>query len=197
MLLPFLHQRMRVTEQLLTRSNEVLAKYVDGDLDLQPALMQFLGEAATGYRQLGLATAENEMRVLEGECVSAAQGVHPLTLERVTTRRRELARAIALRALQRSAERLRSDLERDTSVLANVTTQLRPMLLAAIQKGLHTDPANGPSRNKAPLLPERLWKAMLADPDLQLAARQVAMQVGVHDIHLLLQDLIEAAGVGG
>ena len=130
------------------------------------------------------------MLALQAEFVSAGQGVNPMTLERVTSHRREMQRAIALRVLQRSAEQLRADLERDARGLADAGAQLRPLLLAAMQKGL-VRPRRGKPMSQAQF--HRLWRAVLGEPDLALAARQVAMQLSVYDIHLLLADLIDAA----
>ena len=189
-MLPFLHDRLQAMERLLARSSEMLAKYNRLDLDLAPALTEFLDQAIAGYHALNRAEVQNQLLALKAEFVSAGQGTHPLTLEKVTSRRREMVRAIALRVLQKSAEQLRADIERDAGLLANAGAQLRPIVLAAIQKGLiplgQAKPVNQKQLDK-------LWRALLADSDLQLAARQVAMQVSVYDIQLLLADLIQAA----
>ncbi len=189
-MLPFLHERLRATEALLAASSEVLAKHNRLDLDLAPALTAFLDRAIAGYRALNRSSGENQLLALQAEFVSAGQGVNPMTLERVTSHRREMQRAIALRVLQRSAEQLRADLERDARGLADAGAQLRPLLLAAMQKGL-VRPRRGKPMSQAQF--HRLWRAVLGEPDLALAARQVAMQLSVYDIHLLLADLIDAA----
>ena len=190
-MLPFLHDRLRAMEALLAASSGVLAKYNRLDLDLAPALTAFLDQAIAGYRALSRTSGENQLLALQAEFVSASHGVNPLTLERVTSHRREMQRAIALRALQRSAEQFRTDLERDAKVLADAGTQLRPIVLAAMQKGL-VRPRPGKPMSQTQL--ERLWRAVLDERDLGLAARQLAMQVSVYDIELLLADLIDAAG---
>ena len=187
---PFLHQRLQALAGLQAASSAMLAKYNRLDLDLAPALSAFLDQAVQGYRALGLASAENRLLALQAQTVSAAQGTHPDTLERVTSHRRELQRAVALRVLQHSAEQLRGDIERDQRQLDDTRAQLRPMVLLALQLGLVT------LRGRQPLaLPrlETLWRAMLAHADLQLAARQLAMQASVHDVLLLLAGLVEAA----
>lgn len=189
-MLPFLHERLRATEALLAVSSKVLAKHNRLDLDLAPALTAFLDQTIAAYRALNRTSAENQLLALQAEHVSASQGVNPLTLERVTSHRREMQRAIALRVLQRSAEQLRADLERDAKLLADAAAQLRPILLAAMQKGL-VRPRVGKPMSQAQL--DRLWRAVLNEPDLSLPARQVAMQVSVYDIQLLLADLIDAA----
>lgn len=189
-MLPFVHDRLRATEALLAASSDVLAKHNRLDLDLAPALTAFLDQAIASYRALNRTSGENQLLVLQAEFVSASQGVNPLTLERVTSHRREMQRAIALRVLQRSAEQLRADLERDAKLLAEAGAQLRPIVLAAMQKGL-VRLRPGKAMTQAQL--DRLWRALLNEPDLALAARQVAMQVSVYDIQLLLADLIDAA----
>ena len=189
-MLSFLHERVRTLDGLVARSNAVLSKYNSADLDVAAALIDFLDETIAVYHALNQATVENRMLVLKAECVTASQGTNPLTFERVTTNRRAMQRAVALRVLQVSAEQLRADVERDTKQLADASGQLRPIVLAAIQKGL-VDVSRCAPRDHPDL--ERLWRDLLADDDIQLAARQVALQVSVHDIQLLLVTLLDAA----
>ena len=189
-MLPFLHDRLRAAEALLASSSQVLAKHNRLDLDLAPALTAFLDQAIASYRTLNRASEENQLLALQAEFVCATHGVNPLTLERVTSHRREMQRAVALRVLQRSGEQLRADLERDAKLLADASAQLRPIVLAAMQKGLLRP---RPGRPMSQVQIERLWRAVLNEPDLALAARQLAMQVSVYDIQLLLADLIDAA----
>lgn len=189
-MLAFLHDRVRALQQLLDRSSEVLAKYNRLDLDLAPALHAFLDEAVSGCRALGRSNLENQLLTLKAQFVSAVHGTHPLTLERVTSHRRELVRAVALRVLQQSAEQLRVDIDRDGQTLAEGRAQLRPIVLLAIRKGLISLARRKPP-SQAQL--DTLWRALCKDADAALAARQVALQVGVYDIQLLLSDLIQAA----
>lgn len=189
-MLPFLHERLRATEALMMSSSEVLAKYNRLDVNLAPALEAFLEQAVAGYRALNRTAGENQLRALQAEFVSASHGVHPLTLERVSSHRREMQRAIALRVLQRSAEQLRFDLELDARLLAEANALLRPIVLAAIQKGLVHSLLSEPMSQTTL---EEFWRVLLDQPDLALAARQVAMQMSVFDIQLLLGDLIDAA----
>ena len=186
-MLPFLHHRLQLLQQLLERSSEVLVKYNRFDLDLAVALTEFLDEAITLYGSLNDASAENELLVLKAQFVSAQNGTHPLTLERVTNHRREMMRAIALLVLQQSALKLRTDTEQVTQKLYEGRTQLRPITLVAMQKGLI--PQHDPlSQSQL----EDLWLVLLEEPEIQLAARQLAMQLSLFDIHLLLSDLISA-----
>ena len=190
-MLSFLHERVRAMDRLLVGSNAVLTKYNDADLDVDAALTGFLDETIAVYHTWNRVTAENRMLALKAECVTASQGTNPLTLERVTTNRRAMQRAVALRVLQASAEQLRTDVELDTKQLADVSSQLRPIVLMGIRKGLVNVSQSVP---RSQLDMERLWRALVADEDIQLAARQVAMQVSIYDIQLLLDTLMDAAG---
>ncbi len=189
-MLPFLHQRLQVLERLQADCSAVLAKYNRLDLDLWPTLTAFLDQAIASCQQLNRAGWENQFLALKAQCVSAAQGTHPDTLERITSHRRELQRAVALRVLQHSAALLRSEIERDQQALADANTQLRTMLLMAIQQQLvPMQPRKAVSQRQL----DTLWRTLLKTPEMQLAARQLAMQVSVPDLQLLLGDLIHAA----
>lgn len=186
----FLHERLQALQRLLARSSEVLAKYNRLDLDLAAALTDFMDEAIAGSRTLGRAQLENQLLALLAQFVSAQQGTHPLTLERTIGHRRELQRSVALHVLQRSAELLRADIALDSQALSDGRALLRPIVLAAIQQGL-VDPRAGAPPGQPEL--EALWGSLLQSPDIHLAARQLAMQLGVYDIQLLLAELIQAA----
>lgn len=185
-MLPFLHHRLQQLEQLLKRSSAVLVKYNQLDLDLAVALTEFLDEAITLYRAINRASTENELLALKAQFVSSEHGTHPLTLERITSHRREMMRAIALRVLQQSALQLRTDAEQVTHTLNEARTQIRPIVLLAMQKGLIFQPQPQDQIDE-------LWRGLLKEPEIQLAARQVAMQISLFDIHLLLSDLIAVA----
>lgn len=187
---PFLHGRLQSLERLLARASEVLAKYNRLDLDLAPALTGFLDDAIATQRALQRGAAENELLALKAQFVSAEHGVHPVTLERATGHRRELLRGVALRVLQHSAEQLRNDIARDRQRLDEATVQLRPIVLLAFRQGLIT------ARTRRPMSQARLetlWRDLLRETDVALAARQLAMQLSLHDILLLLADLVDAS----
>lgn len=190
-MLPFLHERLRALGALLDQSSAVLAKYNACDLDLHGALTDLLDESVAVYRRLNWATAENRLLALQSEYVAAREGTNPLTLERVVSHRRALQRAVALRVLNESSEQVRSDVEDDTQRLADVTALLRPIVLAGIQRDVIRIPWPTPSDPEAVA---RVWRDVLAHPELRLAGRQVAMQMSVYDIHLLLVPLLEDAG---
>jgi hypothetical protein len=177
-------------QQLLERSNAVFVKYNQLDLDLALALTGFLDEAISLYRALNRASAENELLALKAQFVSAEHGTHPLTLERITSHRREMMRSIALRVLQQSALQLRTDYEQVTQTLNEARIQLRPIVLLAMQKGLISQSQRKQiSQHQL----DELWRSLLKEPDIVLAARQVAMQISLFDIQLLLSELITAA----
>lgn len=190
-MLPFLHGRLRVLERLLERSGGVLRKFNDQDLDVHVAFGALLDEAAAAYRDLGRATAENRVLALKAECVAASHGTNPQTLEQVTSHRRAMQRGVVLRTLQVLTEQLRADVNADEAKLAEAAALLRPIVLAGAQKGIV--PLPWPSPGDAAAV-EALWRALGADAELRLATRQVAMQVSLPDVHLVLDDLLESAG---
>ncbi len=186
-MLPFLHHRLRLLEQLLRRSSDVLVKYNRFDLDLAVALTGFLDEAIALYGSLGEASGENELLTLKAQFVSAQAGTNPLTLERLTTHRREMMRAIALLVLQQSAQRLRADAERVAQRLCDGRSQLHKITLMAMQQGL-IPPQGQICQGEL----EQFWHTLLNEPGICLAARQLAMQLSQFDVQLLLADLIGA-----
>ncbi len=192
-MLPFLHDRLQKLRLLLTQSSEVFVKYNRLDLDFGPALTGWLDEAIAANRALGRAGVENELLALKAQLVSAEHGIQPSTGERVTSHRRAMIRSVALRVLQQSAQQLRADIAADDQSLAEARAQLRPILLLAIQKGLVT--LEPPVTISQPEI-DRLWRALLKEPETHLAAQQIAMQFSLFDVQLLLSDLIAAARQG-
>lgn len=186
---PFVHDRLQKLQRLLARSSEVLGKYNRLDLDLANAVHSFLDEATAAHQALQLLAVENALLALKAQFISAEHGTHPETLVRSTGHRRELVRAIALRVLQHSAEQLRNDINQDQQGLLDATKQLQPLVLLAVRDGLLVPPRG---RRLGQRRLQRLWQALLQAPDSALAARQLAMQVSVYDILLLLGELVQA-----
>lgn len=186
----FVHDRLQKLQQLLAHSSAVLAKYNRLDLDLASAVGGFLDEAIAVHQQLQRPSVENALLALKAQFVSAEHGTHPDTLVRSTGHRRELLRAIALRVLQHSAEQLRNDIAQDQQRLLDATRQLQPLVLLALRDGLFVQPRG---RRLSQRRLQLLWQALLQAPDSALAARQLAMQVSVYDIVLLLGELVQAA----
>jgi hypothetical protein len=189
-MLPFLHDRLQKLERLLEHSNAVVTTYNRLDLDLGTALTVFLDQAIAHYSTVNRSDVESELLALKAQYISAHRGIHPLSLERVTSHRREMERAIGLRVLQQSAQRLRSDYGQDQQALFEGRAMLRPVLLQAMQKGL-IDLLSHQTLSQQQL--NELWQRMLTEPELQLASRQVSMQLSRIDIELLLADLIGAS----
>ncbi len=184
----FVHDRLQKLQQLLAHSSVVLAKYNRLDLDLASAVGGFLDDAITVHQRLQRLSVENALLALKAQFVSAEHGTHPDTLLRSTGHRRELMRAITLRVLQHSAEQLRNDIAADEQRLLDATRQLQPLVLLALRDGML---ANIRSRRISQRRLQRLWQALLQAPDSALAARQLAMQISIYDILLLLGELLQ------
>lgn len=182
---PLHHDRLQRFEDLLEVSSEAMRSYSDAELGYADSVGDFLARAGAEYSSMGLADAENTMRALHAELVSARRGVNALTSERVTGRRREFERSVALRGLLQSAERLRADCASTREVLAETRESLIPVLLFAIEKGLV--PTREGELSQAEL--EQAWKLLLAHPESRTAARMLAMKVSSPDIVILLGDL--------
>lgn len=189
---PFVHDRLQKLQQLLAHSSAVLVKYNRLDIDLASAVGGFVDEAIAVHQKLQLSSVENALLALKAQFVSAEHGTHPDTLVRSTGHRRELVRAIALRVLQHSAEQLRNDIAQDQQRLLDARRQLQPLVLLALRDGLIPLPRR---RRLSQRRLQLLWRALLQAPDSALAARQLAMQISVYDILLLLDELVETATV--
>lgn len=185
----FRHGQRRTYGLLLDQSNAVLSAYIAAELGLQTRLGDFLEVAVTCYREAGRAERENALLALHAELAGAGRGIDPMTFEPITTRRGAAVRAVCLRVLKESAALLRADMVELDGALASLRAQLLPIVLAAMQRGL-IDQA-GPPPDAAML--DAAWRQLRADGDIGLAARQAQMQASIHDIHLVLGDLIAAA----
>ncbi|GHH68691.1 hypothetical protein GCM10017673_18200 [Streptosporangium violaceochromogenes] len=187
---PFLHERLHRYERLLNSSTNAMRAHTALDLGVGDVVVAFLDEASAVYRAIGATEAENEVLALKAQFVSARGGVHPLTLERVTQRRREMERSIALRVLTASAERLRSESTGLRSTLAGAREQLLPIVAYGLQKDLIPS-----ASDRDPTQPEleNMWRSLCEDPEIRPVARQIALALNPADILLILADLLSSA----
>lgn len=187
----FLHARLQKLTQLLRHSSDLVARHNRGDPALAESLLDFLDRSAGVCRGLGLHEFEARAVELKAHCLMARRGIDPATLEKHATRRRELEAKTVFRVLMTVSEQLRAAVEQDRQALASAETLLRPLMLAGLQRGIVVAPSPG-SRVPAQAGLDALWRHMLADPDLGLAAKQLAMTASLADVVLLLGDLLSA-----
>ena len=105
-----------------------------------------------------------------------------------------MMRAVALLVLQQSARKLRADADQATQKLEEGRTQLLQLVLLAMEK--RVIPPNQPAPIDQNQL-EAIWRELREEPETQLVARQLAMQLNIIDIQLLLSDLLSAAQPAG
>jgi hypothetical protein len=186
----FYLDRLNKLDGLLRLSTDVYRSYADSSLDLPRDLGALLNEAGAVYEGFGSATVCNELAELRAQFVCAQRGIDPATSEKVIGHRRDLERGVALRVLSQSSGRIRKDVARYVETVEQARAQLRPAVLLAIQKKLVDVSGRVPMTQE---VLAKLWSEMIGDPDLSLAARQVATIVSVADATLLLAELVDAA----
>lgn len=185
---PFLAARTQRLRDLLEQGSDALrtsaGEAVDG-ADVE----HFLTGASEVYRALDFPVPENEVLALRAELLAARRGVVLTTGERLTTRRREFERTVALRVLTHSLERVRELLVRDEGRLHAAREQLAPMVVYALQKDLITPIADGEDEGAAS---EARWRVLLNHPDTRAAAQQLLASTSAGDAVILLSDLLRA-----
>lgn len=186
---PFLHDRLQRLSDLLDAGSGALRACSHDDLAAGDVVATFLATAAERYRALGLQLEENEVLALSAELQAARRGLVLATGERVTSRRRDLERTVALRVIVQSLDRLRGAVGRDADRLRSAREQLAPVVVHALQHGL------------VPLLDDRedegraaevRWRAVCEDPTTRPAALQLLTSVSTADAVLVLLDLLHA-----
>lgn len=184
---PFLHDRRARYVRLLQASTEALRVCIAKDLDAGARASTALETAAREYAGMGESAGENELVALQAQLASARDGVDPVTLARVTVRRRELERSVALRVLLEAGERLRGDESAAGATLERTREQLAPLVVHALGQG-YVVPGGDGSISQTELV--AMWHQLLNDATTAQSARLVALGVAASDIVILLGDLL-------
>jgi hypothetical protein len=186
---PFLHDRLQRLVDLLDAGSSALRTCSHDDLRAADVVGHYLDTAADRYRALGLQVEENEVLTLSVELEAAKRGVVLATGERLTSRRRDLERTVAVRVLVQSLDRLRNDVSRDDDRLRTAREQLAPVVVYAVQSGLvaplKDDDDPGPAA-------EGRWRALCEDATTRPAALQLLTSISAADALLVLLDLLDA-----
>jgi hypothetical protein len=186
---PFLHDRLQRLSDLLDAGSGALRTCSHDELGAAEVVAQFLGAAAERYRALGLQVEENEVLALSAELQAARRGLVLATGERITSRRRDLERTVAVRVLVQSLDRLREAVSRDTDRLRSAREQLAPVVVFALQNGLVTPLDDGEDDGRAA---ELRWRAVCEDATTRPAALQLLTSTSTADAVLVLLDLLHA-----
>ncbi|MFB9733280.1 hypothetical protein [Ornithinimicrobium kibberense] len=184
---PFLHDRRARYVRLLQASTEALRVCIAKDLDAGARASTALETAAREYAAMGESAGENELVALQAQLASARDGVDPATLARVTVRRRELERSVALRVLLEAGERLRGDEAAAGATLERTREQLAPLVVHALGQG-YVVPGEDGSISQTELV--AMWHRLLNDATTGQSARLVALGVAASDVVILLGDLL-------
>lgn len=188
---PFLHDRVQRLADLLEVGSSALRTCSSDELRTADVVGQYLGSAADRYRDLGLQVEENEVLALSAELEAARRGVVLATSERVTSRRRELERTVAVRVLVQSLDRLRDDVGRDGERLRAAREHLAPVVVYAVQSGLVSPLHDGDEPGHAA---EDRWRVLCGDATTRPAALQLLTSVSAADALLVLLDLLASIG---
>lgn len=186
---PFLHDRLQRLADLLDAGSSALRTCSSDELGAADVVVHHLDTAADCYRALGLRVEENEVLALLAELRAAQRGVVLATGERVTSRRRDLERTVAVRVLVQSLDRLRDDVSRDEARLRTAREQLAPVVVYAVQSGL-VDPLH--DDDDAGRAAETRWRTLCDDATTRPAALQLLTSISAADALLVLLDLLAA-----
>jgi hypothetical protein len=187
---PFLHLRLQRIESLLHSADDALRASTERSLSAVDVAVAHLADAGTVYADLGIPDAANQMIGLSAQMAEARSGINPLTLERVSTHRREMERTVALYAVQTSSARLRTDYSDVRRSLDALRAGVSPLALYALQQGMVP---SAPDRSLTQDELEVVWKALCDDPESRSAARQIMANAARTDVLLVLGDLLESA----
>jgi hypothetical protein len=186
----FLHGRVQQLTQLLQACNVLLGQYNRSDPTLSTDLSLFLDTLSAAYRKMARHDIEGKALALKAELVTVHRGVDPRTLERIVGRRREVEAGVAFKILQTSHEQLRADLQSDARTLVEAKALLGPVLLASLQRGLIVGSELSKGSYKRQAKVEILWKLIRIDAALSLAANQISQTLSVHDVVILMIELL-------
>lgn len=186
---PFLHDRLQQLVALLADGSAALRACCEDGPGAVDVVVDFLATAAARYRDLGLQLEENEALALTAELRAARRGLLLLTAERVTSRRRDVERTVALRVLTQGLSRLREDVSKDEQRLAAAREQLAPVVVYAVHSGLVATLRDGEDPGSAA---EARWRDLCADDTTRQTALHLLTIVSAADVLLVLLDLLNA-----
>lgn len=190
-MLPFLVGRQARITDLLDVANDALQRLVARDPDATTATTALLEAAVVVYRELGPAPTHNELRELLARHALAAEGTDPSTLERITSHRRSMQRAVTFTVLERVGALLRADWSTSNQALEDIATNLRVLVANALARGL-VQPADLPITDDASA--DALWQRLLNEPDFAVAASQLGLRANVIDLRLTFLAVLGRSG---
>ncbi len=172
---------------LLQGLSGVIEKYNRKDIDVLPALFQWLDGCIAQYKKGGHIEKESQFATLKAELVTAQRGVHPVTLEKITLRRHEFQMTIAWKVLQAAEARLRLDLMAVQDKLKEAAQLLGQVIVAGLQAGLLTKEKIIDAKAQEQI--KALWTMLATDANIAIGQTRALLMVSEFDIIILLGDL--------
>ena len=185
----FIHNKVKVLDELFTEFNQVQRLYAEKSFEFESRFTVFLNKLSDYFKNRGDQAKEAEVLRVTNMLQTVKRGFNPTNQEKVNTGRRELLWGFAYNGIENLNSLMQEIYGKETSKLEEGEELLSNLILNLIQQGFLTD-QKLMELDTIPKI-EAYWNSLLTqNGSITVIHKKLLMKLISEDIYLLLEKII-------
>ena len=185
----FIHNKVKVIDELFTEFNQGQGLYVDGSFDFEYRFTVFLNKLSDYFKKSGDSAKESEVFRVINLLQTVKRGFNPSKLEKINSGKRELWWGFSYNGIESIDSLLQEIYRKETAKLEEGEEILNNLILSLYQQGFLTDQMLK-DLDSVPKI-EASWNLLLSqNGSISVINKKLMTKLIAEDIYLLLEKII-------
>ncbi len=188
MFVKFLHKEINEVRDWQQKLIRIYDLYIQKDFSLESALQIFLNELIQYYKDQQIESSVTWAQGLLSEFLTAKKGIHPFSLERISSRRHELLMTTCYKILQNINDKFLAQMQKLLQTQQEAETLLKQILLGGIQLQILTPEMIHQADNQVKCA--AIWQTMMSvNNGMQQLTRNLSLMVSTTDVCMIMENM--------
>lgn len=185
----FIHNKVKVIDELFTEFNQVQGLYADRSFDFEYRFTVFLNKLSDYFKKSGDSAKESEVFRVINLFQTVKRGFNPSKLEKINSGKRELWWGFSYNGIESIDSLLQEIYRKETAKLEEGEEILNNLILSLYQQGFLTDQMLK-DLDSVPKI-EASWNLLLSqNGSVSVINKKLMTKLIAEDIYLLLEKII-------
>ena len=185
----FIHNKVKVIDELFTEFNQVQGLYADRSFDFEYRFTVFLNKLSDYFKKSGDSAKESEVFRVINLLQTVKRGFNPSKLEKINSGKRELWWGFSYNGIESIDSLLQEIYRKETAKLEEGEEILNNLILSLYQQGFLTDQMLK-DLDSVPKI-EASWNLLLSqNSSISVINKKLMTKLIAEDIYLLLEKII-------
>jgi hypothetical protein len=188
MFVKFLHKEINEVRDWQQKLIRIYDLYIQKDFGLESGLQIFLNDLIQYYKDQHIESSVTWAQGLLSEFLTAKKGIHPFSLERISTRRHELLMTTCYKIIQNINDKFLAQMQKLQQTQQEAETLLKQILLGGIQLQILTPEMIHQADNQVKCA--AIWQTMMSvNNGMQQLTRSLSLMVSTADVCMIMENM--------